>query len=163
MKLRCVVIASLLLFAVGSGWAQSDAQKALDRFKAMAGTWTGKGAQGQTSEVSYQLMAGGTSVMADIKMGDEAMTSMFYVDGDRLLMTHFCPSNNQPRMKATFSPDGKTVTFDFVDATNLASPQAGHMHKVVYVFADADHYSEDWTWKHEGKDAHFQFDMQRKK
>ncbi len=26
-------------------------------------------------------------------MGDEAMTSMFYVDGDRLLMTHFCPSN----------------------------------------------------------------------
>lgn len=163
MKLRCVVIASLLLLAVGSGWAQSDAQKALDRFKAMAGTWTGKGAQGQTSEVSYQLMAGGTSVMADIKMGDEAMTSMFYVDGDRLLMTHFCPSNNQPRMKATFSPDGKTVTFDFVDATNLASPQAGHMHKVVYVFADSDHYSEDWTWKHEGKDAHFQFDMQRKK
>jgi len=162
MKLRCIPIVWLLL-AVASSWAQPDAQKALDRFKSMAGTWTGKGAQGQTSEVTYQLMAGGTSVMADIKMGDEAMTSMFYVDGDRLLMTHFCPSNNQPRMKATISPDAKTVTFDFVDATNLASPQAGHMHKVVYVFTDSDHYSEDWTWKHEGKDAHFQFEMQRKK
>ena len=163
MKLRCIAVTSLLLISITPTWAQSDAQKALDRFKSMAGTWTGKGAQGQTSEVTYQLMAGGTSVMADIKMGDEAMTSMFYVDGDRLLMTHFCPSNNQPRMKATISPDAKTVTFDFVDATNLPSPQAGHMHKVVYVFTDSDHYSEDWTWKHEGKDAHFQFEMQRKK
>ena len=163
MKLRCITIGSLLIFAAAASWAQSDAQKALDRFKSMAGTWTGTSPKGQTATVTYQLMAGGTSVMADIKMGDETMTSMYYVDGDRLLMTHFCPSNNQPRMKAAISPDGKTVTFDFVDATNLASPQAGHMHRAVYVFVDPDHYSEDWTWRHEGKDAHFQFDMQRKK
>jgi hypothetical protein len=153
----------LVLFAAASSWAQSDAQKALDRFKSMVGTWTGKDAQGHPSEVTYRLMAGGTSVMAESLMGDEAMTSMFYVDRDRLLMTHFCPSNNQPRMKATISPDGKTVSFDFLDATNLASPQAGHMHRAVYAFVDADHYSEDWTWKREGKDAHFQFDLQRKK
>ncbi len=146
-----------------SAWAQSDAQKALDHFKSLEGTWVGKGAHGETSEVTYKLIAGGTSVMADIKMGDEAMTSLYYVDGGRLLMTHFCPSNNQPRMVAAIAPDGKTVTFDFLDATNLSSPQAGHMHKAVYSFADADHYSEDWTWKHEGKDAHFQFEMQRKK
>jgi hypothetical protein len=157
------VVASVLLVGVSSAWAQSDARKTLDRFKSMAGTWTGTGAKGETAEVTYKVMAGGTSVMADIKMGDEAMTSMYYVDGDRLLMTHFCPSNNQPRMKATISPDGKSVTFDFVDATNLPSPQTGHMHKVVYVFGDADHYSEDWTWKHAESDTHFGFEMQRKK
>jgi hypothetical protein len=157
------VVASVLLVGVSSAWAQSDAQKALDRFKSMAGTWTGTGAKGETAEVTYKVMAGGTSVMADIKMGDEAMTSMYYVDGDRLLMTHFCPSNNQPRMKATISPDGKSVTFDFVDATNLPSPQTGHMHKVVYVFGDADHYSEDWTWKHAESDTHLRFEMQKKK
>jgi len=153
----------VLVFASVSSWAQSGAQKALDRFKSMVGTWSGKSAQGQPAEVTYRLMAGGTSVMAESMMGDEALTSMLYVDGDRLLMTHFCPSNNQPRMKATISPDGKTVSFDFLDATNLASPQAGHMHRAVYVFVDPEHYSEDWTWKREGKDAHFQFDLQRKK
>lgn len=163
MRVLRGLAAGLVVLAAVSSWADSDAQKTLDRFKAMAGTWTGKGAHGETSEVTYQVIAGGTSVMADIKMGDEAMTSLFYVDNGRLMMTHFCPSNNQPRMQATFSPDGKTVTFDFLDATNLASPQAGHMHKVVYVFADPEHYSEDWTWKHEGKDSHFQFEMQRKK
>ena len=153
----------LVFLASLSSWAQSDAQKALDRFKSMEGTWVGKGAHGDSAEVSYRVVAGGTSVMADIKMGEEAMTSMFYVDHDRLLMTHFCPSNNQPRMQAVVAPDGKTVTFDFLDATNLSSPQAGHMHRVVYVFADTDHYNEDWTWKHEGKDSHMQFEMQRKK
>jgi hypothetical protein len=155
----------LLLMVLGacSAWAQSGAQKTLDRFKSMAGTWTGTSAKGQSAVVTYQLMAGGTSVLADIKMGDEAMTSMYYVDGDRLLMTHFCPSNNQPRMKAAISADGKSVTFDFLDATNLASPEDGHMHRVVYVFVDPEHYSEDWTWKQAGKDAHFRFEMQRKK
>jgi len=163
MKIFRASAMGLLLIASVCGWAESDAQKALDHFKSMAVTWTGKGTHGETSEVTYTVIAGGTSVMADIKMGDEAMTSLYYVDGGRLLMTHFCPSNNQPRMQAVISSDGKTVTFDFLDATNLASPQAGHMHKAVYSFADADHYSEDWTWKHEGKDAHFQFEMQRKK
>lgn len=159
---RAVAVAALMLSTISS-WAESDAQKALDRFKSMEGTWVGKGAQGETSEVTYRVIAGGTSVMADIKMGDEAMTSLYYVDGGRLLMTHFCPSNNQPRMQAMISPDGKTVTFDFLDATNLASPETGHMHRAVYSFTDADHYSEDWTWRHEGKDVHMQFEMQRKK
>jgi len=158
---KCLVLFSLL--AVSSAWAESDAQRALDHFKSMAGTWTGTSAKGETAEVTYKVMAGGTTVMADIKMGDEAMSSIYYVDGDRLLMTHFCPSNNQPRMKAVIAPDGKSVTFDFIDATNLATPQTGHMHKVVYVFGDADHYSEDWTWKHADKDTHFRFEMERKK
>jgi len=161
--MRFFYAAILMMLAAAPAFAQSDAQKALDRFKAMGGTWVGKGAHGETAEVTYRPIAGGTSVMADIKMVDEAMTSLYYVDGQKLMMTHFCPSNNQPRMQAVISPDGKTVTFDFLDATNLASPQAGHMHKVVYSFADADHYSEDWTWRHEGKDAHMQFEMQRKK
>jgi len=163
MKSIRLIAAFALLCVPSSLIAQSNAQKVLDRFKSMAGTWQGKSEKGQTSEVTYRLMAGDTAVMAESHMISEDMTSMFYVDGDRLLMTHFCPSGNQPRMQATISPDLKTVTFDFLDATNLAGPQAGHMHRAVYLFSDAEHYSEEWTWKQEGKDAHFHFEMQRKK
>ncbi len=70
--LRAAAITVLTLAAISS-YAQSDAQKALDHFKSMAGSWTGKGAHGETSEVTYTTIAGGTSVMADIKMGDESM------------------------------------------------------------------------------------------
>jgi len=153
----------MLVFCATSLLAQSDAQKVLERFKGMVGTWEGKSPKGQTSEVKYQLVAGGTAVMGESRMIGDDMTSMFYVDGERLMMTHFCPSGNQPRMQATISPDLKTVSFEFVDATNLAGPQAGHMHKAVYLFSDAEHYSEEWTWKQEGKDAHFHYEMVRKK
>ena len=161
-KLRMAAVLGCI-FVSTAGFAQSNAQKVLDRFKSMVGTWEGKSAKGQTSEVTYRLMADGTAVMADSHMVSEDMTSLFYVDGDRLLMTHFCPSGNQPRMVATISPDLKTVFFDFLDATNLPGPQAGHMHRAVYLFSDAEHYSEEWTWKQEGKEANFHYEMQRKK
>lgn len=163
MKMLRRVVVALLVLTSSSLLAQSDAQKALDRFKSMVGTWEGKAPNGQTSEVTFQLVAGGTAVMAENHMIGDDMTSMFYVDKDKLLMTHFCPSGNQPRMKAIISPDLKMVTFDFLDATNLPGPEAGHMHRAVYLFTDADHYSEEWTWKKEGKDAKFHYEMQKKK
>jgi hypothetical protein len=153
----------MLVFSSTSLLAQSDAQKVLDRFKAMAGTWEGKSPKGQTSKVKYELVAGGTAVMSESQMIGDDMTSMFYVDGERLMMTHFCPSGNQPRMQATISTDLKTVAFEFVDATNLSGPQVGHMHRAVYVFSDTGHYSEEWTWRQEGKDAKFQYEMMRAK
>jgi hypothetical protein len=96
-------------------------------------------------------------------MGKEDMISMFHLDGDRLLMTHYCGTGNQPRMKASTSPDGKTVTFDFLDATNLASADAGHMHRMVLNMIDADHHTETWSYLDHGKEMNETFDLQRKK
>jgi hypothetical protein len=152
-----------LLILAPAVLAESSAQKTLERFKTMAGTWQGKSPSGGTSEVTYQLAAGGTAVMADMHMAGHDMMSMYYVDGDQLLMTHFCPTNNQPRMRAVISPDLNSVSFDFLDVTNLASPQAGHMHRAVFLFSDSGHYSEEWTWKEEGKDSKMHYEMQRKK
>jgi hypothetical protein len=66
-------------------------------------------------------------------------------------------------MRATISPDLKTVSFDFLDATNLPDSQAGHMQRAIYNFTDADHYSEEWTWMESGKGTTFSFEMHRKK
>lgn len=159
---RGFAILSLLL-ASQALLGQSSAQKTLDRFKSMVGTWQGKSSTGDTSEVTYRLAAGGTAVMADMHMAGDDMMSMYYVNGDDLLMTHFCPSNNQPRMKAVISSDLNTVSFDFMDATNMSGPNAGHMHRAVFLFSDADHYTEEWTWKQAEKSSTMHFEMQRKK
>jgi hypothetical protein len=159
---RAAAILWLVLASAGA-FAQSDAQKALDKLKSLAGTWQGKDSKGGSVQDTYRLTAGGTAVMAENKMGAEDMLSLFYVDRDRLLMTHFCPSGNQPRMQATISPDSKSISFDFLDATNLPNPRAGHMHRAVYLFSDADRYTEQWTWREEGKDTNYQYEMERKK
>jgi hypothetical protein len=163
--MKVVGAAAILLLVLGSAgaFAQSDAQKALDKLKLLDGTWQGKDSRGGPVQDTYRLTAGGTAVLSENKMGAEDMLSLFYVDRERLLMTHFCPSGNQPRMQATISPDGKSISFDFLDVTNLPNPQAGHMHHAVYLFSDADHYTEQWTWREDGKDTSYQYEMQRKK
>ena len=144
--------------------AQSNAQKTFDTLKALAGNWEGKNNQGQTLRVSFRETAGGSALLSEIHgQGPENMISMIHLDGDRLLMTHYCGAGNQPRMRATLVPEGKSVIFDFIDATNLASADAGHMNHVVFAMPDADHHTEEWTFLDHGKEMKELFTLQRAK
>ncbi len=102
-------------------------------------------------EVDFRVTSNGSALMSEIK-GKEDMISMFNLDGARLLMTHYCATGNQPRMRASASPDGKTITFDYVDATNLAGPDGGHMNRLVLSMLDANHHTEEWTYVDHGKE-----------
>ena len=144
--------------------AQSGAQKSFDLLKTLEGNWERTNFQGQMIQVSFRSTAGGSALMSEIHgQGPEDMITMFHMDGDRLLMTHYCGAGNQPRMKGTLSPDGKSVVFDFIDATNLASPNAGHMHHVVFSVPDANHHTEEWTFLDHGKEMKELFALQRAK
>jgi hypothetical protein len=162
MKLARIALSMLIVLAVTAAVAQTGAQKTFDSLKTLTGSWEGKDPQGHAVQVVYRITAKGSALMSEI-MGEENMITMFHLDGDRLLMTHYCAAGNQPRMKATASPDGKTVTFNFVDATNLATPQAGHMHRVVFNLVDADHHTEEWAFLQDGKEMKEVFELQRKK
>jgi hypothetical protein len=160
---RYLLIVSLLLGA-SMVLAESGAQKTFDVLKGLEGTWEGKNSQGQAIKVSFRMTAGGSALLNEIHgKGPENMITMFHMDGDRVLMTHYCGAGNQPRMKATLAPDGKSVAFDFMDATNLASPDAGHMHHVVFTVADSDHHTEEWTFLDHGKEMKELFTLQRSK
>jgi len=101
--------------------------------------------------------------MSEILAPNEDMISMFHLDGPkRLLLTHYCAAGNQPRMQASVSPDGKTITFNFVDATNLESPDAGHMQRLVLTVLDDNHHTEEWTFADHGKEHREVFDLRRK-
>ncbi len=162
MKLFRIAATIALVLGATAALAQSDAQKSFDKLKTLAGSWEGKDPAGRAVQVAFRVTSGGSALMSEI-MGEEDMITMFHLDGSRLLMTHYCGAGNQPRMLGTISPDGKSIDFNFLDATNLASPQAGHMHHVVFAFADADHHSEEWTFLNSGKEMHERFDLQRKK
>jgi hypothetical protein len=70
--------------------------------------------------------------------------TMLYLDGDRLLLTHYCDAGNRPRMVARTSADSKTVEFDFLDLSG--DNQYGHMYHAVFTIIDANHHAEDWTY-----------------
>ena len=166
MKEKHFAVAGFVLFAALCAGAQSAPRKSFDAMKSLTGTWTGKNSMGGPIQVSYRTTAGGSAVLGEIQMEiqghSEDMISMIHMDGDRLLLTHYCEAGNQLRMLATASPDGKTITFNFLDATNLSSPDAGHMHRVTFTFVDANHHTEDWQFLDHGKEVVEHFDLQKK-
>jgi len=157
-----ILIAAITL-ATAAVLAQTDAQKAYDTIKTMPGTWEGKGLDGQAFQVTYKLTAAGSAVMSEIEVPGHDMISMFHLDGpNRLLLTHYCAAQNQPRMQASLSPDGRTITFNYVDATNLTSPDAGHMQKMILTLLDDNHHTEEWVFLDHGKEQKKIFDLHRK-
>ena len=155
-----VLSASLVL-------AQSDAHKSFDLLKGMEGNWAGKNQQGQPVQVTFRLTAGGSALMSEIlghdsnKHGPENMITMFHMDGDRLLMTHYCGAGNQPRMKVV-SSDAKSVSFEFMDGTNIG-PGDGHMQHVTFTQPDADHRIEEWVFLDHSKEMKELFTLARVK
>ena len=163
MKALRIALSLGLLLAATAALSQTAAQKSYDQLKSLDGLWEGKNSKGEPLHVSFRDTAGGSALMSEIMgEGHHDMVSMIHLDGpNRLLMTHYCGAGNQPRMAATTSPDGKTITFDFFDATNLSAPDAGHMQRFVIALLDANHHTEDWTFNDHGKGMKEFFDLRR--
>jgi len=160
--MKTLRIAACIMLFTTAVFAQSDAQKSFDQLKSLAGSWEGKNSMGQSVQVSYRMTAGGSALMSEIVGHGETMISMINFDGpNRLLLTHYCAVGNQPRMQASASPDGKTITFNFLDATNLDSPQSGHMDHVVIALLGPDHHTEEWNFIDHGKETKEFFDLTR--
>ena len=109
----------ILMLSTSVLLAESDASKSFHQLAGLEGNWSGKGSEGQPINVSFRMTAGGSALMSEIHgQGPENMITMFHMDGDRLLMTHYCGAGNQPRMKV-ISADAKSVSFEFIDGTNI--------------------------------------------
>jgi hypothetical protein len=144
-------------------FAQTDAQKGFTAIKNLPGTREGKGPDGHAFQVTFKVVSGGSAVESEILVPNEDMISMFHMDGDnRLMLTHYCAAGNQPRMQASVSPDGKTIAFAYVDATNLTTPDMGHMQKMVLTLIDDNHHTEEWVFADHGKEQKELFDLHRK-
>jgi hypothetical protein len=177
MKSRLALSVAFLLiaasaFAADAGATPSDAQKSFDQLKSLAGSWEGHittspqapEIDGKLMHVSLRVTSMGNALVHEMTgegRPDDPIT-MLYLDGDRLLLTHYCDAGNRPRMVGKMSPDGKTVEFEFLDVAG--STDYGHMHHAVFTGIDANHHTEDWTYMEPGdKPIHAHVDLQRTK
>jgi hypothetical protein len=164
MKLirNLTAVATLIVLSASLVVAESDAHKSFDLLKGLEGNWAGKNQQGQPIQVTFRQTAGGSALMSEILgRGPENMITMFHMDGDRLLMTHYCGAGNQPRMKV-ISSNAKSVSFEFFDGTNIG-PGDGHMQHVTFTQADADHHIEEWVFLDHDKEMKEVFSLERVK
>ncbi len=104
------------------------------------------------AHITYELVAGGSALLErESAENMPVMLTLFHVDGDRLLLTHYCMAGNQPRMQAKrFDGETGEVEFQFLDGTNLR-PGAGHMHNATYQVVDDRHFQSEWQFYENGK------------
>ncbi len=168
MKRFITILTVLLAFTfIASQMYAVHGDSAAEKFKkikSLAGEWQGTRAMdGKTVNATYELVSNGSTVMETLMPSDEPnMVTMYHLNGDQLMMTHYCAVNNQPRMESV-SSDGGMVKFELKDITNLAKPEDGHMVKMSIAFKDDDHITHTWTFKQEGKEMPGDIVLERKK
>lgn len=155
-----ILIAMLMIMGLGSfrhASAAGGSAEAFAQLKSLVGHWEEQKVSEYKSTLDIELTAGGTALLEKFRMVEQGkpveMITMYYLDGGQLKLTHYCEAGNQPTMRGTWAPESKTLTFDFDNATNLKSPNDGHMHHAVYTFLDADHFKTTWTFQKDQKDA----------
>ena len=126
---------------------KSRASRSFARLTALVGDWAAPLASAKSLRISMRLVAAG-SVLVERYLtpsGKETLT-VFHLDGDRLLATHYCGQRNQPRLRLVSDLASKSLVFTFVDATNL-EPGAAHLHRLEMVVGDRNHFDKVETYR----------------
>ncbi|MHB8534132.1 MAG: hypothetical protein ACYDBW_01650, partial [Sulfuricaulis sp.] len=73
------------------------------------------------------------------------------LNGDQLMLTHYCMLQNQPRMQAVRDGDTDKIHFDFIDGTNMNPQKDMHMRDLALTRVVANELKQDWTLYQQGK------------
>jgi hypothetical protein len=164
MRKYAFVFALLVVAATGNALAASHSAAAFKKLQGLAGDWEGTNEKHQPVKTSFKSIVSNTAMMETLSpSGMEDMVTVYSLDGDGIALVHFCPTNNQPRLRAVpGSADVKELAFDFQGASNLPSPNTGHQHHLLIRFEDENHITETWTWRDNGMDMPMVFHLTRK-
>lgn len=124
---RALALLMAVLISPTTHAAPIDAAAAFKRLTTLVGAWKGTRSDGREHRVDYRLSAGGSVLVETWTLGSgrESLT-MYHLDGTRLLATHYCPQGNQPRLQLVALKDDGTLSFEFLDGTNLDAKDQSH-------------------------------------
>ncbi len=144
---------------------QSDAKKAFAKLKTLAGSWEGM-IRDIPINFTIRAASSGTAILHEGDTSREGPPkheiTMFYLEGDRLLATHYCDAGNRARWEGKMSPDGKAIEFSFLD---VAGPtRGGYLKDMVITMIDPDHHIVAFTFvMPDGKPIQLRGEFQRTK
>lgn len=140
------VLALLASFPVHSQDSSREGKKVFNELKALVGDWKSRN-PGSTTTVNYRVIANGSSLVETWTMSPTRQSMTVYtLDGDELIATHYCPQGNAPRLKlASRDASGKSQ-FIFMDGANLQDALGSHEHAFWVRIDAADVVSRSETY-----------------
>jgi hypothetical protein len=155
MKRSSLVSSVIMVLAMAAAALATDktkSEQAFDRLASLKGEWKAQ-IDGVNTTLIYTLIANGSALMEQCRpeKGPEMIT-MFTVDGDHLIATHYCSAKNQPQMQTpTITDVQKPLAFSLVRVTGLKSPDSFHNTGLTVIQEDNDHLTQEWSYEYKGK------------
>ncbi len=152
-----VLVAGALATIQVKAQSSVESQAAFDKLKGLAGEWHGTvGEKGKGPEVTvlYKTTANGSAVLETLFPGtDHEMVTVYYLDGGKLALTHYCAMANQPRMMLSGKSTADELVFDFAGGANIQPEKDTHMHSARIRFDGKNAIAAEWDLFEQGKKA----------
>jgi hypothetical protein len=125
-----------------------DAQSAMAFLTTTGGSWGAAGGQHEHGGaapassrglVSVKTKAAGSAVVHTYAQGTPGeMETIFHMDGDQLLLTHYCALQNAPVLKFVKTNKPGELKFVFAGGTNFDPKVDAHLHESTFQIIDKD-------------------------
>jgi len=164
LVLACVLVTAVAVSGQNQPHNSSKSAAVFKQLTSLVGEWEAV-QEGVPVKETYTLTANGSVLMSETKPADsQPMITMFTVDGDRLMATHYCVAGNQPQMVTGVPGDlEKGLTFSLERVTGMKTPEDWHNTGVTLTLDDKDHMTQRWTYLYKGKTGTTVFHYTRKK
>ena len=125
---------------------------AFEKLISLVGEWEGMNTAGHV-KATYTLVSGGTALMERLQSGNEPeMITLYSLDGDHLLITHYCSGGNQPSMRTSpITELNGALSFKVFQVTGMKTPDEAHMTALILTMPDKDHLTQEWSYQAKGK------------
>lgn len=145
MRLTTVKLSSavLLICLAQAALAAANPASAFETFKGFTGRWAIE-SDGKTLPIQMTYDVGSKGSIVTEQFGKEL--SVFYRDGQRLLLTHFCNAGNQPRLALKEANQPGVFEFVMFDSTGLENAGAAHVEKITYRVIDEKKIALEIVW-----------------
>jgi hypothetical protein len=153
--LASLVLAATAIAAAGPAAPRSeikiDAGAAFSRLKSLAGDWNVESARGR-GHSRFAVIANGSVVLEHFgEPGGGEMLTAYHLDGDKLVLTHYCMAGNEPHMVAEkFDAASGELNFAFAGGANIGAA-TGHMHDAAFRLSSNDQFDAKWNFVEGGK------------
>jgi hypothetical protein len=142
----------LVAFGPASAVATGNADRAaFDQLKQLLGEWRPADKPDSKLRITFALTAGDTVLTETWASPGHASMTVYHLDGEVLLATHYCPRGNQPRLALTRRDEDGTLRFEFRDGTGLDEPGEYYEHLLTLRTAADGHLIRGEVYAEFGK------------
>lgn len=125
-----------LLFALCTAPALADDRTAFESLAPLVGTWRPTEPPDSPLRVTFELIAKDSVLVENWRSPNHTSMTLYHLDADTLLATHYCPQGNQPRLALARTEADGTLRFEFQGGANVELPGGHHQALLTLRLAD---------------------------